>query len=441
MAGTADGPAGGRGGSLGRLAALAGAAAVVPLAGWAFWALVLRLGPNDFHDYWLAGRLILQGRSPYDVEAMRALAAQEHLSFLVGGGYSYPLPFAVAMVPFGALPFDVAVVSFNLISVAAFAATVAVWLEWAHGRTVTGAATTGRLPGRLLGAAFVAGAYPPVYGTVAMGQANLVLLPLMAAGLALASAGGRARGLVGGGLVGLAAVVKLVPAVVVIPLALGRRVAAAAGVVAGALGAFALSVAAAPWAAAGSGGLTSLLDPDPFYTNQSINGFVTRLVESSQRTLPLWNAGFDPRPVSVAVTAGFGLATLGVLWLARRQLTSRRGLALGMGFALAAGVAGAPKTSFWNESMALAAVALLMLVEAPSLRLGRLGRLDLGLLAAWFCSALIWALVWAVEPPRAGPLAAGLNLVWSSSLYGMACLWLLFARRLLGAATYPATIS
>jgi hypothetical protein len=441
MAGMADGRAGDRGGSLARLAALAGLAAVVPLAGWAFWALVLRLGPNDFHDYWLAGRLILQGRSPYDVEAMRALASQEHLSFLVGGGYSYPLPFAVAMVPFGALPFDVAVVAFNLISVAAFAATVAVWLEWAHGPAVAGASAAGRLPRRLLGAAFVAGAYPPVYGTVAMGQANLVLLPLMAAGLGLAPASGRARGLLGGGLVGVAAVVKLVPAVLVIPLALGRRAMAAAGIVAGALGALAASVAVAPWAAAGSGGLAALLDPDPFYTNQSINGFVSRLVESSQRTLPLWNGGFDPRPVSVAVTAGFALATLAVLWLARRQLTSRRGLALGMGFALAAGIAGAPKTSFWNESMALAAVALLMLVEAPDLRLGRLGRFDVGLLAAWFCSALIWAAIWAVEPPRAGPLAAGLNLLWSSSLYGMACLWLLFARRLLAVGTYSATIS
>ena len=38
------------------IAALAIAAAAIPLIGWAFWALVLHLGANDFHDYWLDWR-------------------------------------------------------------------------------------------------------------------------------------------------------------------------------------------------------------------------------------------------------------------------------------------------------------------------------------------------------------------------------------------------
>ena len=45
----------------------------MPLVGWASWALVLRLGSNDFHDYWLAGRLVMEGRSPYDLGALREL--------------------------------------------------------------------------------------------------------------------------------------------------------------------------------------------------------------------------------------------------------------------------------------------------------------------------------------------------------------------------------
>ncbi len=406
------------------IAALAIAAAAIPLIGWAFWALVLRLGPNDFHDYWLAGKLILEGHSPYDSAALAELARREGLSLLVGGGYSYPLPFAVAMVPFALLPFAVAVALFSAISLVLFGLTVAAWLSWAHG-----GAGAGRQ--RRLVAALAAGLYPPVYGTLAMGQANLVLLPLLGIGTVLALDGATsARRFWGGTLVGLAAVVKLVPGTFVAPLGLGRRFAAALGIAAGMLGALAAAVAILPWAAAGSGGLASLLDADAFYTNQSINGFVTRLVVASDRSVPPWNGGFDPRPVMLVATAAFGLATLAVLWRARGQMLTRRGVALGLGLALVAGIVGAPKESFWNQSIALVAVGLLLAVDAPDLRLRALGGVDLGLLGVWFGSALVWAAVWAIEPPASGPLAPIVTLAWSSSLYGLVALWCLFVRRL-----------
>jgi hypothetical protein len=406
------------------IAALATAAAAIPLVGWAFWALVLRLGPNDFHDFWLAGKLILQGQSPYDSAALAELAQREGLGFLVGGGFSYPLPFAVAMVPFAMLPFAVAVTAFNTISLALFGLTVAAWLGWAHGWAPAGSR-------RRLVAALAAGLYPPVYGTVAMGQANLVVFPLLGIGTVLALDGATsARRFWGGLLVGLAAIVKLVPGVVVAPLGLGRRFGAALGIAAGMLGALAAAVLVAPWAAAGSGGLASLLDPDAFYTNQSINGFVTRLVVPSDRSVPLWTGGFDPRPVMLVATAAFGLVTLAVLWRARGRMVTRRGAALGLGLALVAGIVGAPKESFWNQSIALVAVGLLLAVEAPDLRLRTLGRTDLGLLGAWFGSALVWAAVWVIEPPASGPLAPIVTLAWSSSLYGLVALWCLLVRRL-----------
>jgi hypothetical protein len=406
------------------IAALAIAAAAIPLVGWAFWALVLHLGQNDFHDYWLAGKLVLQGQSPYDSAALADLARREGLSLLVGGGYSYPLPFAVAMVPFALLPFAVAVAAFSAVSLLLFGLTVAAWLAWAHGWAPVG----GR---RLLVAALAAGLYPPVYGTVAMGQANLVLFPLLGIGTVLLLDGSTsARRFLGGLLVGLAAIVKLVPGVYVAPLGLGRRFGAALGIALGMLGSLAAAVVVAPWAAAGSGGLASLLDPDAFYTNQSINGFVTRLVVSSDKSVALWNGGFDPGPVMLVATAAFGLLTLAVLWRARGQMLSRRGLALGLGLALVAGIVGAPKESFWNGSIALVAVGLLLAVDAPDLRLRVLGRTDLGLLGAWFGSALVWAAVWAIEPSASGPLAPIVTLAWSSSLYGLVALWCLFVRRL-----------
>jgi hypothetical protein len=405
---------------LGRLAL---AAAVVPLAGWLFWAFVLHLGPNDFHDYWLAGRLLLQGHSPYDSHAMADLAAREHLTFLVGGGYSYPLPFAVAMVPFGALPFEMAVVAFNAVSLAVFGLTVAAWLAWTDG---WGSGTSRRR----LALAFAAGLYPPIYGTVAMGQANLILFPFLALGAVLTIDGATsARRAVGGLLVGVAAVVKLVPGVLVVPLALGRRFGAAAGIVVGAIGAFAVAVALVPWAAAGSGGLASLLDPDAFYTNQSINGFVTRLVDGTDKSVPLWSGGFDPRTVMMGLTAAFALATLAVLWLARARMRTRQGMALGLGLALVAGAIGAPKTSFWNESIVLLAVGLMWAVEGWD-GVRRFGRTELVLLGTWFGSSIVWAAVWAAQPPAVGAFSAVVTLAWSASLYGLLALWLLFVRQL-----------
>jgi hypothetical protein len=406
------------------LLALAAAAIAVPLVGWLFWALVLRLGANDFHDYWLAGRLLLEGRSPYDLAALRDLAAHEHLTLEVGGGYSYPLPFALAMTPLAMLPYGAAQATFSVISLAAFGMTTAAWIPWAHGRS----SDLGR---RRLALALGAGLYPPVYGTVVNGQANLVVLPFLALGAILALDESRTSRRAGGGvLIGLAAIVKLVPAVLIVPLALGRRAGAAVAVMVGALGALLVAVAVAPWAAAGSGGLAALFDPDPYYTNQSINGFVTRLVQPTGRTMPLFERAFDPRPAMIALTALFAVLTLALLWHYRAALRTRRGAALGMAFVLVAGVAGAPKDSFWNETMCLVAAGLLLAVDAPDLRFGRFDRRDRCLLGVWLGTAFLWAAVWAIEPSPAGAFAPIVNLMWSSSLYGLLALWLLFARRL-----------
>ena len=403
---------------------LALVAIAVPLIGWAFWAFVLRLGSNDFKDYWLAGKLLLQGRSPYDIHALSQLATSEGLRLTVGGGFSYPLPFAVAMVPLALLPYDTALLVFNGLSLACFGVTAAAWILWAHG----GATRGGRLA-----LALAAGGYAPIYGTIVNGQANLVLFPLLALGCAVAMRSHATAGFGGGVLIGLATIVKLVPGVVVVPLAMARRAAASLGLVAGAGVTLAASLALLPWAASGSGGLASLFDADGYYTNQSLNGFVTRLVYDTDRSVAMLPHAFDARPAMLVLAAALGVATLVVLWRARDRLQNTEGLALAIGLALVAGVAGAPKNSFWNQALALLAVGLLLAAEAPDLRLGRLGRLDLYLLGAWFATAWIWAAIWAINPvaSHAGSLAPLVTLLWSTSLYGLIALWLLFARQLL----------
>jgi alpha-1,2-mannosyltransferase len=333
------------------------------------------------------------------------------------------LPFAVAMVPLSMLPFTPAAVAFGALGVVLFGLAVALWIRWAHGGP--------EVPPRGRAAlALAAGAYLPIAGSVIVGQANLVVLAALALGTMAALTGSTVGRRLGGGIaIGLAAIVKLVPAVLVVPLALGRRTAAVAGVVVGAIGSLVVASLLAPAGSAGVGGLGSLLEPDAFATNQSINGFVTRLVGSTDRTTPLLPDAFDPRLPVLLLTLLLTLVTLGLLWRARETFTELPGLALGIAVALAAGLAGAPKNSIWNEAAALVAAGLVLAVEAPDLRLDRLERLDRGLLAVWFLSAIAWAVVWLAAPavPGLAPLA---TVLMSAGLVGALALWWLAARRL-----------
>ncbi len=406
--------------------ALAAVAIAVPLIWWVA-STIVRGGNNynDFHDFYLAAKLIVQGHSPYDKHALAALADSQGLHFVVGTGYSYPLPFAIAMIPFTALSFTAAALVFNGLSLLAFGLTAATWIGWAHGWSPE------TMPRRVALAA-AAGLYPSVYGTIANGQAGLILLPLLGLGTIAALDPTRgSRRLLGGVGIGLAAIVKLTPGILVVPLALGRQVRAAAGIGLGAFGALAIATLLASWAGEGSGGLMSLLEPDSYFTNQSLNGFISRIVLPSERTLPLWSHGFDPRLAALVVTAAFGLLTLWLLWRARSSIAGRHGLALGLGFALVAGLIGAPKGTYWNQCLLLIPAGLLLAVEVPDLKIMRLDRLDLALAGLWLLGTWVQTTLWFFPPPKFGPLAPAVTILTSASIYGLLALWLLFARRLL----------
>jgi hypothetical protein len=408
-----------------QFALLAVVAIAIPLGWWiASTIFVGGNGFNDFHDFYLAGKLVAQGHSPYDKQALAELGKAEGLHFVVGTGYSYPLPFALAMIPLTALPFTVAVLVFNAFSLALFGLTASAWIGWAHGWDPP-------LLGRRVALAAAAGLYPSVYGTIANGQANLVLFPLLGLGtIAALDGAGRLSRLAGGVGIGLAAIVKLTPGLFIVPLLLGRQLRAATGLVLGAAGALVAATLLAPWAGEGSEGLLSLFDPDSYFTNQSINGFVSRLVLPSERTLPVWDHGFDARLAVALLTGLLALATLLVLWRARASLSTRRGLALGLGLALVAGLIGASKGTYWNQALVLIPAGLLLAVETPDLRLRGLGRADLALLACWLLGTAIQTWLWMHPPPKVGPWAPVVTLVQSSSVYGLLALWLVFVRRL-----------
>jgi hypothetical protein len=176
--------------------------------------------------------------------------------------------------------------------------------------------------------------------------------------------------------------------------------------------------------------LASLFGPDAYFTNQSINGLVSRLVRSTDRTLAPWPNAFDPSLPMLVLTGLFALGTGIVLWRSRSTLAGRRGIAIALGIALTAGLIGAPKGAYWTQALALLAVGLLLAVDAPDLRLDRFGRTDRALFAAWFLGAVVQAILWLAPPPKTVPLAPLVTLATSASAVGMFALWWLLVRRL-----------
>jgi hypothetical protein len=377
-------------------------------------------GFNDFHDYWLASKLVLQGQSPYDLAALKALGEAEGRVFVLGTGYSYLPPFAIVMIPFALLQFDTAVLAFNGLSLVVFGLTVAGWIAWAHPEASVL---------RKAVVAIIAGAYPPIYGTIANGQANLVVLAPFAFGVAAILRGGWARGFLGGIAIGLAGVVKLVPAAVALPQAIGRHWRGVAGIVVGFVGSVALANVAVPIAASGSGGLADLVGPDAYFTNQSFNGFVSRIVRDSDRTKALFPDAFDALSVGVAAAAAFGIVTVWFLWRARHALQEPRGLALAMALMTVAAVAAAPKNAIWNEALVLVGVGLLLLVLVPDLHLSRLDRIDRWLLAAWLFGVVAQTYFWEEAQWLDGKNPVAVTLVQSAAFYGLLALWAMCARQ------------
>jgi hypothetical protein len=125
---------------------------------------------NDFYDYWGAARLLATAGNPYDIGSLASVLAPSGIQFQVGTGYSYPLLFAVVLVPLAALPPATAALVFTGLGVVALALAMAIMLP-----------TVGRLSlAEVLILGAFAGLFTPVTGTIYFGQANLLVLPLLA---------------------------------------------------------------------------------------------------------------------------------------------------------------------------------------------------------------------------------------------------------------------
>jgi hypothetical protein len=374
---------------------------------------------NDFYDYWAAGRILDRGGNPYDPRLMSHVLTSAGVHSVVGGAYSYPLLLAELARPLAALPPGPAAALFTAGSLAALWLGVALLLSPLRRVTAgpTGAfdAADCSVGGRerdgtrrqLLGLATGAALFAPVMGTLYFGQVNLYLLPL----LALALRGARPEA----GIAGSAAV-KLYPGATALAFVTRGRdgVRPLLLTVVAALGLSLLPNALAGiWPA--RGGALAMLGPDPFWSNESINGWLSRL--------PL-----PGLPVTLAMVAV--CAVLGALVAA--LVVARRGGSWAGAFALLLcyGVVAAPKNSLWNFAPLVVAGVQWWSASGRRLRAAALAGL------AWALVSL-QGMVDAVQGLREGqPVAAG--LLASVALLGGLLLLGMLAHQLLTAP--PASV-
>ena len=290
---------------------------------------------NDFYAYWAAGVLLNRGENPYDVGALASVQKAAGIYVETGSGFSYPLFFAHLMRPLALLPAATAATIFSVVSLIALAFAVAILL---------GSLPNLRWPLALAGGV-VAGLFPPVIGSLYFGQANLVVLLLLAIAY---------RCVTPGPMLGIASAIKLYPvsgflAVVTERPPRWRRL----GIGLGVLGAL-LLLQLGTGGGSLSGRTRYFFGPDTYWSNESVNGWVSRLGIDSTWT----HAPFRGFPVEAAMVTIVLLLTVATVIVLLRAPAYRWEGALALSLWL--GVVSAPKNSLWNFTPLLLAISFMV---------------------------------------------------------------------------------
>lgn len=150
-------------------------------------------GGRDFASYYYAAEVALDGGDPYDTEAMTAKAVAERTRKSVHP-FFYPPPFLFAVAWVGPVSLQTAYETWFFVNELLLIGSLALGV-WAYG-----------VP--LWAAALLLWTWSPIPDNAWMGQANLLALVPALAGLAIAEK----RPVAGGVLVGVAAMLKMSPA-------------------------------------------------------------------------------------------------------------------------------------------------------------------------------------------------------------------------------------
>lgn len=269
-------------------------------ASLAIYALVIvnaGLHHQDLDAYLGAARDVLHGKPLYATFLQHPFPDPT-----LRPAYIYPPAFAVFIAPLGLLPSSLAAIVWMIANQAALAASAWIFQRW-------------RRPPAWATAAIIAAtvSFYPLWVDVAQGQANLMVLFLVIAGLVGVLRGDARLGAA----IGVAAALKLTPALLLIWLLLDRRVRAATWMVAGFAGVTAL------------GALIRFPDTLTFFTrvvpalaggtavygNQSLGGFIARIATRNPYTDPwavLPYAGLVTGAIVIALIAFWFVRTRGL---------------------------------------------------------------------------------------------------------------------------------
>jgi hypothetical protein len=307
-------------------------------ANFLYGAVLSRLEPpakNDFTSYYVAAHVLAKGMAgalyyPEPVGSLLAQASVQHPWIDVAreagvanpNYYLYPPLFAIAMLPLAFVPYGPAFALWLGINVLLLAASLWIFLAGRRERSLLVPASC----------ALLAGAFYPVWHHLKIGQSSLLVLLLLAATLALLI---RRRDTAAGLVLAVAILLKLTPGILLALLVMKRRWRAVGAAVAGVLALTLLSslVTGVQPQVTYFGKMVPLLGSGTaFYPNQSLNGFLTRLLDAGDyRKADLSLDLQAPRILATALAAG--VVILSLLAIARRRRGGESREALEDGFA------------------------------------------------------------------------------------------------------------
>lgn len=182
----------------------------------------------DFSAYWAAAHRLIDGFSPYTAEQLAGPYAPQQ-QFL----YLYPPPLAAAVTPLANLfPTDYRAAAWVWSAIGALLLVVSIRSLWSSERIAERyPILEGRGVWLLVAAAF---AFPPVVGELVMGNVHFLLLWLLTLawlGIRRGDPGGRWRG---GAMVGVAAMIKVFPGILLLWAFVWGSARAAIGILIGA---------------------------------------------------------------------------------------------------------------------------------------------------------------------------------------------------------------
>jgi hypothetical protein len=261
---------------------------------------------RDFASYYYAFKVAADGGDPYDTGALDRLARAEHTRRRVHP-FFYPPPFLLTVALAAKLTLKqgfLLTLALNELLLGACA-----WL---------GVRAFGVAPWAM---ALIVGLYSPLFDHLAMGQANLLTLVPLLAGLALVPR----RAWLGGALVGLAAMLKMSPALMLAYLVVKRRFTAVLAALVTAVG---LSLATLPLVGFAAQ-RRFYFEVLPSFSSGEYHGLSMPIGMTSNHSVPhffntLWR-GPDPHHLSPAAAHATNAVSvlLFALWAARARRGTR----------------------------------------------------------------------------------------------------------------------